>query len=342
MRLREVIVLTIVFAALFGIMVKAIQVEKESADVLLCRAKAAKLAHGVVQYEGAKGCLPPMMVIGGHAKLPGWNLRILPYIEHEAVHDTLMQNFLYSPALNSLINYNAVNEAVASVPEYRCASRQPEPVIKTTNSQLSGVTTDYATPFIKTNYKARWVTTQSSNWSLESPFMIYELDQKNNTWRVVRRSTDWRDGTSNTLLISEKYIPDWAVTGDTEYANTFNGGLYRSSFVALVPVNTRWKGFQYHDIGIPQASAQCYLSAAHPIVKDDQQPFAEKQVTVKTPRIWFSCYADEQNWYGNYAWGSAHRSLRTQQGRIDLLKIHLATVASLRLLSRVTWIVRQT
>jgi hypothetical protein len=91
-RLVDLIAVTIVFVVLSAIGVKAVQTANEAADVMACKANIAKLLQGIQTYENTVGYLPPARTQNNH---PGWNLRILPYIGYENVHNILVQSHLY-------------------------------------------------------------------------------------------------------------------------------------------------------------------------------------------------------------------------------------------------------
>ena len=151
MKLSEFVVLTCTAFVLFAVGVKALQNGHETADVIACKANLAVLAKGVVQYEETQGFLPPLQVVQGRG-LPGWNLRLLPYIGHVEVHNVLVASGVYSisnallPEQNSTNNWwtvatdpsdeitdrwgqrGVIFEALANVAEYRCPTRQPNAV----------------------------------------------------------------------------------------------------------------------------------------------------------------------------------------------------------------------
>jgi hypothetical protein len=92
MKLNELITLTLLFFVMFAISIKAIQSANEAADNTGCIDNMRKLTEGVTSYEQSNGYLPPSRTQNNH---PGWNLRILPYIEYSDVHNILVQNHLY-------------------------------------------------------------------------------------------------------------------------------------------------------------------------------------------------------------------------------------------------------
>jgi hypothetical protein len=92
MRKTEIIVLTFVAFVMFAIGVKGVQFANENADKLACAAKVKALLEGVQKYEETQGYLPPARTQNNHT---AWNLRILPYIGHENVHNLLVQAHLY-------------------------------------------------------------------------------------------------------------------------------------------------------------------------------------------------------------------------------------------------------
>jgi hypothetical protein len=92
MRKTEIIILTFIAFVMFSLGVKAVQFANENADKAACIAKVKALLEGVQKYEETQGYLPPARTQNNH---PAWNLRILPYIGHENVHNLLVQSHLY-------------------------------------------------------------------------------------------------------------------------------------------------------------------------------------------------------------------------------------------------------
>ena len=309
-RLVDLIVLIFVSMVLFSLGVKAVQTANETADVIACKAKLATLAQGVQAYETAKGYLPPLKVVGEY---PGWNLRILPYIGYENVHNVLIENNRYTVESYSLTtpdtrtkaekdaiilaDWQNCNEALLTVTEFRNGTTatikteiEPENLTDE-NWGFYGVPTDFATPIIWTDFNRRYVTFTFSLFKLESPFEIYEINRNQNQYFSVRTSDQWKDGKTNTLIVSEKYIPEWAVAGDNFESNLFNGGLQSLR-------------------SVPQMAAQCIDNAETPIVQDGETPIAEDSTEIHT-RYWYNMLRrtkpdNNEAWRGNYAWGSNH------------------------------------
>ena len=301
MNLKETATLTVIFFMLFGLGAKALQQANETADVMACKVNIKTLAVGIAKYEETQGYLPPLKVLG--STLPGWNVRILPFIGQTAAHEKIVAADIYThnPTIQDdneprPDKWATVFDTLAAVPEYRCAQRQPNAIIK--QNAWAGPTTDYATPLIWTNFKERDITMTHPVHDVESPLKIYELNQMDNTWWSVRKSSDWGAGTSNTLIISEKYIPDWAVTEDSEEANIFNGGLHLTGTGHNAAVFNR-------QAGISQSSAGCYLTAAHPIVQDGESPIT-KETALHSRMLFSPGTPDSYDFHGNYAWGSSH------------------------------------
>lgn len=307
MNLKETATLTVIFFMLFGLGAKALQQANDTADVMACKVNVKTLAEGVVKYEETQGYLPPLKVIG--STLPGWNVRILPFIGHAAAHEQIVAAELYThnPTIpedykTRMDKWTTVFDTLATVPEYRCLQRHPNATIKT--NTYAGPTTDYATPLIWTNFRDRNVTLTYSLYTVESPLKIYELNPKDNTWRSVRKSSDWGAGTSNTLLISEKYIPDWAVTEDSKEANIFNGGLHLHGTGHNIVASNNMTASDRQTY-LPQSSAGCYLTATHPIVQDGETPIT-KETTLHSRMVFTQNEPNSYDFHGNYAWGSAH------------------------------------
>jgi len=315
MKIRDLVALAIVFTVLFALGAKALQEAKESADVTACRAKMANLSQAITKYEDAKGYLPPLYVVG--RKLPGWNIRLLPYMDQSAVHATMAVHAALVEEGVYHINDRVIRDrdwtetafdALATIPDFRCPARQPEAVIK--QNTWSGVTTDYATPLIYTRYQDRWVTLTYSFYEVESPLKIYELDSRTLKWRSVRKSADWQTGKTNTLLISEKYIPDWALEEDNAEANIFNGGMQHviGGAAGMTPPTFDYLTSEINSwrlAFLPQMAACCYLKSESPITKDTESPFT-KDTFFTSRRTLASTPQQSYAWRGDYAWGSSH------------------------------------
>jgi hypothetical protein len=313
MRFVELVVLGSVLLVLSALGVKGIQLADDAEDVILCKNNIRTLSQGVSDYETAKGYLPPFKVVGGY---PGWNLRILPYMGYANVHNVLVENNRYTLSavsasvtdprtfweknIDELADWTACNEAIATVMQFRDPSRQSEAIVKEEfdsenltqeNYDFYGVPTDYATPVIWTDFNNRYVTLTWSIFKLESPFEIYEVNRKQNQYWNTRHSDNWRDGKTNTMIIGEKYIPDWAVSGNDIESKLFNGGLQSLRQV-------------------PQMAAQCIDVATNPIVQDNESPITQDSNDLHT-RYWYGMLHrnkpdNNEAWRGNYAWGSNH------------------------------------
>jgi hypothetical protein len=231
-------------------------------------------------------------------------------MDYANVHNILVENNRYTLGggtvtdirtkrekdIDDLHDWLACEEALLSVTEFRHSQETVKTEIESEfatdeNCGYYGVPTDFATPQIFTDFNNRYVTFTLSIFKLESPFEIYEVNRKTNSYWNTRNSEQWKDGKTNTLIVSEKYIPDWAYEGNDYESNIWNGGLQSLR-------------------GIPQAAAQCIDTATTPIVQDSENPITQDYIGVHTRYSYAKKPEDKpvenEAWRGNYAWGSQH------------------------------------
>jgi hypothetical protein len=165
------------------------------------------------------------------------------------------------------IIWSEVHTALATVSEYRDPVRQPAPLIKqatadkfyknsltgdlkfTSNtfeqSCMRGAVSDYVTAFmsenpqgqatynifdVKKDKDGKALTSDGNAQQMYSPLVFTQWDKYGRWTNLKHSSVHWVKGATNTLIVSEKYIPQFALTGDTPIANMYNGGLHRVAF----------------------------------------------------------------------------------------------------------------
>jgi len=186
--LVELLVVIAVIAILIGILLPAVQSAREAARRLQCFNNLKQLGLALSSYETAYSAHPPSMVLSGVGTSPNWvggwgiNARILPFLEQDAVYNTI--NLYLS--LDSPANATAPATVVSSFlcPSDPGAATSVDPVAGTT-----GVT--------------------SYGWSMGDWFVwpgFYYYRSSNSAAfgpNRSRRVAEFRDGLDKTVLASE-------------------------------------------------------------------------------------------------------------------------------------------
>jgi prepilin-type N-terminal cleavage/methylation domain-containing protein/prepilin-type processing-associated H-X9-DG protein len=92
--LVELLVVIAIIGVLVALLLPAVQAAREAARRMNCQNNAKNIALACLNYESAKGELPPGMVnlpklSGGHQNGPGFQLLVLPYVEQGAIDGQL-------------------------------------------------------------------------------------------------------------------------------------------------------------------------------------------------------------------------------------------------------------
>jgi prepilin-type N-terminal cleavage/methylation domain-containing protein/prepilin-type processing-associated H-X9-DG protein len=105
--LIELLVVIAIIAILVGLLLPAVQKVREAAARATCQNNLKQLALGCMNYESARGTLPPGDSPGGSRGT--WQVAVLPYVEQQALFD-LYQGYNDStgPAYNAAANLPVV------------------------------------------------------------------------------------------------------------------------------------------------------------------------------------------------------------------------------------------
>jgi prepilin-type N-terminal cleavage/methylation domain-containing protein/prepilin-type processing-associated H-X9-DG protein len=187
--LIELLVVIAIIAILIGLLIPAVQKVREAANRAQCQNNLKQLAIGCHNYHGTFNIFPTagrQDSTGGRdatnqqapAPLQRWNWRyqLLPFIEQQNVF--------------VLTSDSQVRTSV--IPMYNCPSRRPPTVVGAL------ILTDYAA-----NAGSNWCPANSVNtWTgVIVPGMLQNL-----TPVPPVRMASIKDGTSNTLLLGEKFV----------------------------------------------------------------------------------------------------------------------------------------
>jgi prepilin-type N-terminal cleavage/methylation domain-containing protein len=189
--LIELLVVIAIIAVLIGLLVPAVQKVREAANRAQCSNNLKQMALGCHMHHTTLGLFPSagrQDFYGGRdpasptASAPAqrwnWRYQLLPYIEQDSV-------------------FNLTSDSqvrLSPIPLYNCPSRRPPTIVG------SIILVDYAA-----NAGSNWCpANEISTWT----GVIVPSEVFNNGWIKVGRVriADITDGTSNTLLLGEKFV----------------------------------------------------------------------------------------------------------------------------------------
>jgi prepilin-type N-terminal cleavage/methylation domain-containing protein len=185
--LVEMLVVVAIIGVLIALILPAVQMVRESANRAKCQNNLKQLALAVHNYVTACNGLPPTAVIKVAAdgtrttNYMGPHARVLPYIEHDNVYKGIDPEALYA----DLKNKDAVGRVIK---DFLCPSeKRPEPLNHADFGLIGGVNYGFA--------MGDWFVWMGTN---DSPLPSGAFGVN-----LSRRWEDFRDGLSNTLLLSE-------------------------------------------------------------------------------------------------------------------------------------------
>ncbi len=239
--LIELLVVIAIIAVLIGLLLPAVQKVREAAARTKCSNNLKQIGLAVHNYHDANQSLPPTYV---RQDWPTWAVFILPYIEQGAAFQG------WDPQLRYLDqpNFGAPGDpTTVVVPIYLCPSRPRD-----TNLSVEG---DWAT-----NYTGKHrpggvgdyavshgtdIATLDGNGALTIGIALAMVKPDGTPWTDLSaaykspqgtRITKWKsqttldsiaDGTSNTIMIGEKYVRPEMRWGKNEDRSIYNGFFAR-------------------------------------------------------------------------------------------------------------------
>ncbi|MDR2117089.1 MAG: DUF1559 domain-containing protein [Planctomycetaceae bacterium] len=225
-----------IIGALIALLLPAVQAAREAARRMTCTNHLKQTGIGIHNFHDNTSGLPPYFI---EADRPGFWALLLPYIEQQSLYDNIIS--YDNPATTTITGIAEVfqsywgsltpeeKKAHGSIPIIKCPSRRSG--VAFTEEHMPGPQTDYA-PVIylraatipagqttatdiylwytiafstRSNYESSWAVNRKSN----SPFKMSALQVAGNlsTWKTSNSFANWTDGTSNQLVVGEKYIP---------------------------------------------------------------------------------------------------------------------------------------
>lgn len=256
--LIELLVVIAIIAVLIALLLPAVQQAREAARRTQCKNQLKQFGLALHNYEGAMECLPPASVI---VKLPTnviWTVdvspfgRLLPYFEQGNVYNMMNLNADYNDP--SLSNKSAVGRVI---PMFLCPSEiRTEALDHAKYGKIGGINYGFC--------MGDWYVWSGINGTPAG-------DPPNRSAFGVnlnRRWSDFTDGVSNTMLMSEvknyqPYIRDCGSLSLINNPNTIPGPEADPMAVApeyagsgctvLDNAHTQWNEIAVHHIGMTTA-----------------------------------------------------------------------------------------
>ncbi|MDP6467823.1 MAG: DUF1559 domain-containing protein [Pirellulaceae bacterium] len=211
--LVELLVVIAIIGIIMSMLLPAIQAARHSAWKLQCSNRLKQLAIATKGHEASKGRLPGAMeVVGG--KRASWVVPLFPYVGERQLYDRWVDPTVTQATANThyiklfictarpgLDTSVASNSYIANI-GFGPRGSDPSPF---------GPAATVTAPTSSYNY---WVAHRKAN----GPF-VDRYTATANGWKIAKdlitvSSTDFRDGTSNTILFSENLAAgQWHVTG---------------------------------------------------------------------------------------------------------------------------------
>jgi prepilin-type N-terminal cleavage/methylation domain-containing protein/prepilin-type processing-associated H-X9-DG protein len=228
--LIELLVVIAIISILMGLLLPAVQKAREAAYRMSCSNNLKQLGLAMHHYELNQGKFPPSMIgwtyspnYGATLGMSTWAVMMLPYIEQDNLYYKFNIGATYYdqpnlPRLQPVKSYFCPSRRTSSAggPGQSTYGDTPSSLPASPNPiEIPGALGDYAVCVDRSGYD----TPNSQAPSMTGPFQSVR----------GRRFADFRDGTSNTLLIGEKHIPKDKMGIGWWDCSMYNGDYYKCS-----------------------------------------------------------------------------------------------------------------
>jgi len=221
--LVELLVVIAIIGVMVGLLLPAVQAAREAARRMSCSNNMKNVSLALHNYHDTYNKLPYLGFSGWECDTISWVGRILPYVEQQAMYETLDWGNRVNDGRNVLYR-------TTSMPIFSCPSENMTLGESNANPQWCHQRASYAVCVGNTNYNQENTNNWDGLWTYNNGGSAFRVD-RNYGLSVVT------DGTSNTVMLSEVPINQNTNGWQGMYAVT----IYTSGagFTGYLTPNTR-------------------------------------------------------------------------------------------------------
>jgi prepilin-type N-terminal cleavage/methylation domain-containing protein len=235
--LIELLVVVAIIAVLIGLLLPAIQKVREAASRAQCANNLKQLGLAVHGYHDSNSGLPPDRIVNNWTT---WAVLLLPYVEQAGAYSHWDLSYRYAEQPSAA--GSAADPARLSLKVYFCPSRRSPGVLSVANETVTlgdagatvipcrrGGLSDYASVAGNTNNAGamrvgapKGVDAAGRPLTSTGAFNSSGPGARALSFRSQTGFHNITDGTSNTLLIGEKYVRPRSFQGNNEDRSIYN------------------------------------------------------------------------------------------------------------------------
>jgi len=218
--LVELLVVIAIIAVLIGLILPAVQKVREAANRIACRNHLKQLGLALHNYHDTARTLPPGFVYApfpaAATHLWGWNTMILPQMDQGALYQAIDTNRSIGDVVTATPNLGRT-----VLPTLRCPSDVGSPFVLTTIVMLNGRTGTFRKALdqlARSNYPAVAGVrgAGATGWMGLTGVYAYANFGGAFSENSRVRMSDILDGTSNVLIVGERYSPLFEGTASSD------------------------------------------------------------------------------------------------------------------------------
>jgi prepilin-type N-terminal cleavage/methylation domain-containing protein/prepilin-type processing-associated H-X9-DG protein len=214
--LIELLVVITIIGILIALLLPAVQAAREAARMTQCSNNLKQLGLGFLNFESANGGFPARRYNSATEGYAGWGVFLLPFIEQQALADAYDWRYDFYDPVNKAVTETKLSificpsttrmdgEYISCSGKASTGSANPD---KSTTYTVKGYI-DYMAPNGFQPTTTGWgtqVAQFSNNYNAHNAMLDNTTNSSfaNGSGRAPRKTSDIKDGLSNTLLIAE-------------------------------------------------------------------------------------------------------------------------------------------